>query len=87
MEVLLHKCEFKNIEVEFLKVSEKNLITGLPDIAVRKSWGFLILTVSASTVKCSRVRYRRQLFRPSVNIYVKVSIQINYTTKQPSNFA
>ena len=45
---------------------------------------------------CSRVRYRRPLFRPSVclstfmlkfDIYVKVSIQINYKTKQPSNLA
>ena len=49
---------------------------------------------------CSRVRYRRPLFRPSVSssvrlstfmstfdIYVKVSILINYKTKQPSNLA
>ena len=45
---------------------------------------------------CSRVRYRRPLFRPSVHlstimstfhIYVKVSILINYKTKQPSNLA
>ena len=49
---------------------------------------------------CSRVRYRRPIFRPSVrpsvrlstfmstfDIYVKVSILINYKTKQPSNLA
>ena len=45
---------------------------------------------------CSRVRYRRPIFRPSVHlstfmstydIYVKVSILINYKTKQPSNLA
>ena len=45
---------------------------------------------------CSRVRYGRPLFRPSVylstfmstfDIYVKVSIPINYKTKQPSNLA
>ena len=41
------------------------------------------------------LRHRRPLFRssvcssirPSVNIYVKVSILINYKTKQPSNLA
>ena len=43
------KWEFKNIEVEFLKVSEKIWSPGLPDIGARKSWDFLILTVSAST--------------------------------------
>ena len=49
---------------------------------------------------CSRVRYRRQIVRPSLSlsvrlstfmstfdIYVKVSILINYKTKQPSNLA
>ena len=57
---------------------------------------------------CSRVRYRRPIFHPSVrqsgrpsvspsvrlstfmstfDIYVKVSILINYKTKQPSNLA
>ena len=45
---------------------------------------------------CSRVRYRRPIFCPSVrlstfmstfDIYVKVSILINYKTKQPSNLA
>ena len=45
---------------------------------------------------CSRVRYRRPIFRPSVrlstfmstfDIYVKVSILINCKTKQPSNLA
>ena len=45
---------------------------------------------------CSRVRYRRPIFCPSVrlstfmstfDIYVKVSILINYKTKQPSNRA
>ena len=53
---------------------------------------------------CSRVRYRRPIFRQSVrpsvspsvrlstfmstfDIYVKVSILINYKTKQPSNLA
>ena len=45
---------------------------------------------------CSRVRYRRPIFRPSVRLstfmstfdfYVKVSILIDYKTKQPSNFA
>ena len=43
---------------------------------------------------CSRVRYRRPIFcRPSINIYVdvrhyvKVSILVNYKTKQPSNLA
>ena len=48
----------------------------------------------------SRVRYRRPIFRPSVrpsvrlstfmskfDIYIKVSILINYKTKQPSNLA
>ena len=49
MAVLLHKWEFKNIEVEFLKASEKIWSPGLPDIGARKSWDFLILTVSAST--------------------------------------
>ena len=38
MAVLLHKCEFKNIEVDFLKVSEKIWSPGLPDIGARKSW-------------------------------------------------
>ena len=47
MAVLLHKWEFKNIVVEFLKVNEKNWSPGLPDIGARKD--FLILTVSAST--------------------------------------
>ena len=45
---------------------------------------------------CSRVRYRRPIFRPSVrlstfmstfDIYVKVSILINYKTKQQSILA
>ena len=45
---------------------------------------------------CSRVRCRRPLFCPSVrlstfmskfDIYVRVSILINYKTKQPSNLA
>ena len=44
---------------------------------------------------CSRVRYRCPIFCPSVrpsvrltfDIYVKVSILINYKTKQPSNLA
>ena len=49
---------------------------------------------------CSRVRYRHPIFRQSVrpsirlstfmstfDIYVKVSILINYKTKQPSNLA
>ena len=49
MAVLLHKWVFKNIEVEFLKVSEKIWSPGLPDIGVRKSRDFLILTVNAST--------------------------------------
>ena len=49
MAVLLYKWEFKNIEVEFLKVSEKIWSPGLPDIGARKSWDFLILTVSEST--------------------------------------
>ena len=51
MTVLLHKWEFKNIEVEFLKASEKIWSQGLPDIGARKSWDFLILTFSASTVQ------------------------------------
>ena len=46
MAVLLHKWEFKNTEVEFLKVSEKIWSSGLPDIGARKSWDFLILTVT-----------------------------------------
>ena len=55
-------------------------------------WLFLLIVAPA----CSRVRYRRPLFRPSVrlstfmstfDIYVKVSILINYKTKQPSNLA
>ena len=50
MAVLLHKWEFKNTEVEFLKVSEKNWSPGLPDIGAWKSWDFLILTVSARSV-------------------------------------
>ena len=49
MAILLHKWEFKNIEVEFLKVSENICSPGLPGIEARKSWDFLILTVSAST--------------------------------------
>ena len=48
--VFLHKREFKNIEVEFLKVSEKIWSPGLPDNGAGKSWDFLILTFSASTV-------------------------------------
>ena len=38
---------------------------------------------------CNRVRRRRPLFRPSskFDIYVKVSILINYKTKQPSYLA
>ena len=56
MAVLLHKWEFKNIEVEFLKVSEKIWSPGLPDIGARKSWDFLILTVSASTVKNAHLK-------------------------------
>ena len=51
MAVLHNKWEFKNIEVEFMKVSEKIWSPGLPDIGARKSWDFLILTVSASTDK------------------------------------
>ena len=39
MVVLLHKCEYKNIEVEFLKVNEKIWSPGLPDIGARKSQG------------------------------------------------
>ena len=50
MVVLLYKWEFKNTEVEFLKVSEKVWSPGLPDTGATKSWDFLILTVSASTV-------------------------------------
>ena len=50
MAILLHKREFKNIEVEFLKVSEKIWQPAFPDTGARKSWDFLILTVSASTV-------------------------------------
>ena len=46
---LLHKWEFKNTEVEFLKVSEKIWSPGLPDIGARMSWDFLILSVSAVT--------------------------------------
>ena len=49
MVVLLHKWEFKNIEIEFLKVSEKIWTPGLPDIGAQKSRDFLILTASAST--------------------------------------
>ena len=51
MVVLVHKWEFKNIEAEFLKVSEKIWSPGLPDIGAtcRKSRDFLILTVSANT--------------------------------------
>ena len=43
MAVSIHKFEFKNTEVEFLKVSEKIWSPGLPDIGARKSWDFLIL--------------------------------------------
>ena len=49
MAVLLYKWEFKYIDVEFLKVSENIWSPELPDIGARKSWDFLILTVSAST--------------------------------------
>ena len=49
MAVLLYKWEFKIIEVEFLKVSEKTWSPGLPDIGAKKSWDFLILTVQALT--------------------------------------
>ena len=53
MGVLLHKWEFKNIEVEFLKVSEKNKNIDHWDFQILElgSWDFLILTVSASTDK------------------------------------
>ena len=37
MAVLLDKWELKNIEVEFLKVSEKIWSPGLPDIGAMKS--------------------------------------------------
>ena len=57
MAVLLHKWEFKNIEVEFLKVSEP----GLPHIGARKSWDFLILTVSASTGCLTEISQPRHL--------------------------
>ena len=55
------------------------------------SWKFIFIARA-----CSRVRYRRPIFCPSVrlstfmsmfDIYVKVSILINYKTKQPSNLA
>ena len=77
----------------------------------RYGW-FTNFTYYGSTIfiapACSRVRYRRPIFRPSVrpsvspsvrpsvrlstfmstfDIYVKVSILINYKTKQPSNLA
>ena len=61
---------------------------------MREKWSVFIAPA------CSRVRYRRPIFRPSVrpsvrlstfmstfDIYVKVSILINYKTKQPSNLA
>ena len=49
MAVWLHKWEFKNTDVDFLKVGEKIWLPGLPDIGARKSCDFRILTVSAST--------------------------------------
>ena len=54
---LLHKWELKNIEVEFLKMCEKIWSPGLPDIGARKSWDFLILTVSASTGTGSKMKW------------------------------
>ena len=56
MAVLLYKWEFKNIEVEFLNVSEKFWSPGLPAIGARKSWDFLIFTVSASTDLSNNMR-------------------------------
>ena len=74
--------------------------------------GFTAVYIIFIAPACSRVRYRRSIFRPSVrpsvrqsvrpsvspsvrlstfmstfDIYVKVSILINYKTKQPSNLA
>ena len=65
MAVLLHKWEFKNIEAEFLKESEKIWSPGLPDIGARKSWDVLILTVSAST--CRTPIYMYPSFANSVD--------------------
>ena len=57
---------------------------------------YLINEVNNSIFSCSRVRYRHPIFRPFIrlstfmskfDIYVKVSILINYKTKQPSNLA
>ena len=62
MAVLLYRWEFKNTEVEFLKVSEKNWSPGLNDIGARKSWDFLILTVSASTAE-SKGTYLKAVIR------------------------
>ena len=77
MAVLLHKWEFiqfKNIEVEFLKVNEKIWSPGLPDIGARKSWDFLILTVSASTVEIYLGTVHKNDW--IVNIYFVILIQI-----------
>ena len=46
MAVLLHNWEFKNIEVEFLKMSEKIWSPGLPDIWARKSCWQLVQALS-----------------------------------------
>ena len=54
MVVLLHKWQFKNIEVEFLKVSEKIWSPELPDIGARKSWDLLILTSVQALYTLSR---------------------------------
>ena len=51
MAVLLHKWEFKNTEVEFLKGVKKIWSPGLPDIGARKSWDFPILTVVQAMIK------------------------------------
>ena len=71
-----------------------SFIKGSDKLGTREQDSFIIAPV------CSRVRYRRPIFRPSVrssvrlstfmstfDIYVKVSILINYKTKQPSNLA
>ena len=67
MAVLLHKWEFKNMEVRCLEVRETIWLPGLPDIGIRKSLDFLNLPVSARTGLCFEQKYEKYQ-----NFYLKI---------------
>ena len=97
----------------FIPQSRQNFFKKSPiNLRIKKIWAYLcvkdfytaIILIFHSPIfiapACSRVRYRRPIFRQSVrpsvrlstfmstfDIYVKLSILINYKTKQPSNLA